>query len=71
MTSMLERYKRTFVVTQAVIAAVTVAIFTQFHVWQAAAVFFATMQLGAIVGAGWAARVKRKIEQGQGFAALR
>lgn len=64
---MLERYKRTFFVTQAVIALATAAIFLSLHVWQAAAVFFAAMQIGAITGSMWAARLKRKIERGQGF----
>lgn len=64
---MLERYKRTFWVTQAVIALITGAIFMRFHVWQGAAVFFAAMQIGAITGSVWAARLKRKIERGQGL----
>jgi hypothetical protein len=68
---MLERYKRTFFVTQAAIAAVTVAVFIQSHRWAAAAVFFATMQGGALIGALWAARLKRKIERSQGFMASR
>lgn len=64
---MLERYKRTFFVTQALIATATVAIFLSIHVWQGAAVLFAAMQIGAITGALWAARLKRKIERGQGL----
>ena len=64
---MLERYKRTFFVTQAAIAAATAAIFMRLHVWQAAAVLFAAMQIGAITGSMWAARLKRKIERGQGL----
>jgi hypothetical protein len=68
---MLERYRRTFLGTQALIAAVTVAIFVQTHRFTAAAVFFAAMQIGAVVGALWAARLKRKIERGQGFLVLR
>jgi len=68
---MLERYKRTFFVTQAVIALVTVAIFLKLHVWQAAAVLFLAMQLGAVAGSLWAARLKRRIERGHGLMALR
>jgi hypothetical protein len=68
---MLERYKRTFFVTQGVIAFVTAAIFLKLHVWQAAAVLFVAMQLGALTGSIWAARLKRRIEQGQGLMALR
>ena len=62
---MLERYRRTFFVTQASIAAVTVAVLVQSHRLAAAAAFFATMQLGAVVGALWAARLKRKIQRTQ------
>jgi hypothetical protein len=71
MVPMLERYKRTFLVTQVVIVAITAAIFVRFHVWQAAATFFLAMQLGAIAGSAWGARIKRKIERSQGFVALR
>jgi hypothetical protein len=71
MWPMLERYKRTLLPTQLLIAAVTVAILIQLHRWPAAAVFFATMQVGAVIGAMWAARLKRKIERGQGFLASR
>lgn len=71
MVPMLERYKRTFLVTQLVIVAITAAILVEFHVWQAAATFFLAMQIGAIAGSAWASRIKRKIEQGQGFLALR
>jgi hypothetical protein len=68
---MLERYKRTFYVTQAVIAVVAAAILYQTRQWQVVAVFFAVMQLAALIGAMWAARLKRKIERGQGIFALR
>jgi hypothetical protein len=68
---MLERYKRTFFATQALIATASAVIFMKFHVWQAAAVFFAAMQIGAITGSMWAARLKRKIERGQGFLTAR
>ena len=62
---MLERYRRTFFATQASIAAVTVAVFVQSHRLAAAIAFFATMQLGAVVGALWAARLKRRIQRTQ------
>lgn len=67
---MLERYKRTFIGTQTIIAAVTLAILFKLQVWQVAAVFFATMQLGAVMGAMWAGRLKRKLEQHQRALAL-
>ena len=68
---MLERYRRTFFITQASIAAVTVAVFVKSQRLAAAAAFFATMQVGALVGALWAARLKRKIERSQGLLASR
>ncbi|HTQ02781.1 MAG TPA: hypothetical protein VMI54_02950 [Polyangiaceae bacterium] len=68
---MLERYKRTFFATQACIVCVTVAILIQSHRIFAAAVFFVTMELGAVVGAMWAARLKRRIERSQGFLSSR
>ena len=68
---MLERYKRTFIGTQAIIAAVTLAILFKLQVWQVAAVFFATMQLGAVMGAIWASQLKRRMERRQGIFALR
>lgn len=69
--AMLERYRRTFYGTQALIAAVTVAVLIQSHRIVAALAFFAAMQVGALVGALWAARLKRKIERNQGFLASR
>lgn len=68
---MLERYRRTLFVTQASIAAVTAAILIQSHRLVVAAAFFAAMQIGAVVGALWAARLKRKIERSQGVLAPR
>jgi cyanate permease len=60
---MLERYKRTFVGTQTLIAAVTIVLLVKLQGWQVAAVFFATMQLGAVLGAIWASQLKRKFER--------
>jgi hypothetical protein len=71
MPTMLERYKRTFIVTQFLIAAVVVAVFLKLHVWQAAAAVFVAMQLGAVTGSLWAARLKRRVERVQGLMALR
>jgi hypothetical protein len=64
---MLERYKRTFFVTQVAIVAVAIAILIQSHRLFAAAAFFGAMQLGALVGAVWAASLKRRIERVQGL----
>jgi uncharacterized membrane protein YfcA len=67
---MIERYKRTFIGTQTIIATVTLAILYKLQAWQVAMVFFATMQLGAVLGAMWAGRLKRKLEQHRSALAL-
>jgi hypothetical protein len=57
---MLEQYKRTFVRMQLVIAIVTVATYLGMgHMLARSAVFFLMMQVGAVVGAVWAVRLKR------------
>ncbi|HEX7481172.1 MAG TPA: hypothetical protein VF331_25445 [Polyangiales bacterium] len=43
--------------------AIEYAVFVNTHRWSAVAVFFLTMQLASLLGAGWAARLKRKIER--------
>jgi hypothetical protein len=60
---MWEQYKRTFRKTQAVIATVTVA--TYYGLGQVAsrsAVFFLMMQVGAVLGAMWGVRLKKKVD---------
>ncbi len=64
---MLERYRRTFPVTQAVIAVATIALLVKLPAWQSAAVFFVMIQLGAVAGSLWAACIKRRVEHAQGF----
>ncbi len=58
---MLEQYKKTFRAIQLVIAVITVFIFfkTQ-RLWLPTLVFFLIMQVGAVLGAMWATRLKRK-----------
>jgi hypothetical protein len=46
---------------------VTVAILIQSHRLFAATAFFSAMELGALLGAMWAARIKRRIERSQGL----
>ena len=60
---MLERYKKTFVPTQALILTITAVIYLQTRAWPVAATFFLIMQWGALAGALWAARLKRAFEQ--------
>jgi hypothetical protein len=60
--TMLEQYKKTFRAIQLVIAIISVFIFfkTQ-RLWIPTLVFFAIMQVGAVFGAMWATRLKRKL----------
>ena len=60
---MWEQYKKTFAKTQAVIVVVTAA--TYFLMGELAArsaVFFVMMQLGAVAGAAWGVRLRRKVD---------
>jgi hypothetical protein len=61
---MLEQYKKTFIGTQLVIATVTVATYLGLgHVFVRSAVFFSMMQIGAVVGAVWAVRLRKKFQR--------
>jgi hypothetical protein len=60
---MLEQYKKTMVGTQILIGVVTLAVLLRTHRLVAALAFFATMQLGAVIGALWAVRLKSKIQR--------
>ena len=56
----MEHYKKTFVGMQVFIALVTAALFVLLHrLWIPAVTFFVMMQVGALVGALWATRLKR------------
>ena len=58
---MLEQYKKTFLNMQLVIGVVTVCLLGWSHLWSVAATFFFVMQLGAVVGAMWGARLRAKL----------
>ena len=60
---MWEQYKKTFAVTQIVILTVAVAVTLWSRAWNAGAMFFVIMQMGAILGAMWATRLKRMVER--------
>ncbi len=61
---MWEHYKKTFKSMQAAIAIATVVIYFGLHRMPAVtAVFFLMMQLGAVVGAAWAQRLRHKMTQ--------
>ena len=56
------QYRRMFWFTQAVIALITFAVLNATHyLLPAALVFFAAMQISAVFGALWTARLKRKL----------
>ena len=60
---MWEQYKNSFSKTQAVIAAVTIGTYFYLgHVVARSAAFFIVMQIGAVVGAMWGTRLKRKVD---------
>lgn len=60
---MREQYKKTLVPTQVLIFAVTVAALIWSHRLMVALAFFVMMQLGAVLGAIWATRLKHKVER--------
>jgi uncharacterized membrane protein YfcA len=60
---MWQQYKKTFAKTQLVIAIVTAATYLWLGQMVArSAVFFLMMQLGAITGAMWGVRLKKKVD---------
>jgi hypothetical protein len=62
---MWEQYKKTALGIQIVIAIVTIGVLVISRTLAAGGVFFAAMQLSALLGAGWAARLKRLQERGR------
>ena len=68
---MWEQYKKTAVGIQIVIGIVTLAVVIWSRTLSAGGVFFVAMQLSALLGAGWATRLKRIKERGQQLRALR
>jgi len=59
---MWEHYKETFPRVQLMIAFITATVFFGLHrMWFVTATFFLVMQLGSLVGAAWASRLKRKL----------
>jgi hypothetical protein len=60
---MFEQYKKTLWGVQAVILTVTVWVFfVSDHRLSAAAVFYVVMQIGGVLGAAWAYRLKSRLE---------
>jgi hypothetical protein len=63
---MFEQYKKTFLGTQIVIGAVSIAALIATRHLAAALAFFAMMQVGAVVGAAWAVSLKSRITSARG-----
>jgi len=56
------QYKRTFLLTQAVVLLLAIQIHRLVHYqWAISTVFVVTMQLGGLFGAMWASRLKRRL----------
>jgi uncharacterized membrane protein YfcA len=58
---MVEQYKKTFVATQLAILVVTGGVMAWSRAFGLALTFFVAMQLGAVVGAAWATRLRAKV----------
>jgi len=61
------QYRKTLIPTQIVVAIVCLCVLLVFKApWQGVAAIFVAMQIGAILGARWGLRLKRKIEASSG-----
>jgi hypothetical protein len=60
------QYKKTVVFTQSLIGVVVIALLFMSRSFSVAAVFFAVMQTGALVGALWSARLRRRLQRTMG-----
>ena len=68
---MWEQYRKTAIGIQIVIGIVTIAVVIWSRTLTAGGVFFVAMQLSALLGAGWAARLSRLQERGRQLRELR
>ena len=57
------QYKKTFVFTQVMIIFITCLAYLGQRVWLAAALLFLVMQVGAVLGAGLAQRLRRSLDR--------
>ncbi|MGH7436105.1 MAG: hypothetical protein ACRENE_10570 [Polyangiaceae bacterium] len=55
---MLEQYKKTFVAMQTTMWLISALIVFVSHRWLSGVAFLGTMQIGALLGAAWGARLK-------------
>lgn len=64
---MWEHYRKTFKGMQVLIALVAVAVYVFFgRQWRMAGTFFLVMQLSAVIGAVWAARIQAFVHRDSG-----
>ena len=64
---MWEQYRKTLIPTQIVVAIVCLSMLLLFSApWQGVAAIFVAMQIGAVLGARWGVRLKRKVEASRG-----
>jgi MFS-type transporter involved in bile tolerance (Atg22 family) len=68
---MWQQYKKTLFGMQVMIGLVTTGVLLWSHAWDLAALFFITMQVGAVFGAIWGNRLRNKLERNAGQGALR
>ncbi len=68
---MWEQYRRTFRSMQALIVVVTLVVMSWSRSWTYAAAFFATMQVGALLGAMWGNQIKQRIRRPDELSARR
>jgi len=62
---MWEQYRKTAIGIQVVIAIVTISVLIWSRNFGIGGLFFVTMQLSAVIGAGWATRLQRLQERGR------
>jgi hypothetical protein len=61
---MWDHYRKSFWSMQVMILGITCAVFVMARqLWLVAALFFVVMQLGSVIGALWATRLRRKLER--------
>ena len=61
------QYRKTLIPTQFIVLTICLCTLLLFKApWQGVIAIFAAMQIGAILGARWAVRLKRKIEASRG-----
>ena len=68
---MLEQYKKTAVGMQVTVCLAAGVVYVWSHLLSLAATFFVIMQVGAVLGAMWGARLRNKLERREGMLPLR